>query len=60
MKKKLAEDYETVCLPNLTQEEGSLVNKILNKKEHRRKACMDYVRNINVQKKGENDGLEQN
>lgn len=58
--RKLAKEYETKCLPNLTQEEENLINRVLNKRDNRRKACMDYIRNLELQKKGEKDELEQN
>lgn len=57
--KKLAEDYESVCMPELSTEDESMVNRILNSKKNLKKACMDYIKNIDLQKKGEKDGLEQ-
>ena len=56
--RQLAENYETKCLVYLTQEEEGILNKILNTRQNRRKACVDYIRNINSQKKGEKDELE--
>ena len=58
--KKLAEDYEMVCMPELSTEEESMVNRILNSRKNLRKACMEYIKNMDLQKKGEKDGLEQN